>query len=1151
MSDEHETQKSEVAKQEEETLRFWQEHDIFWKSLAARKDGPRYAFYDGPPFATGTPHYGHILASTIKDAVPRYQTMRGKYVERRWGWDTHGLPIENIVEKDLKISGKKDIERLGIAAFNDYARSKVLEYVAEWKRTIERMARWVDFDGSYKTMDNTYIESVWWALSELHKRGLTYEGTRVLPYCPRCETPIAQSEIAMDNSYKDITDLSVYVTFPLNQGKGPSLLVWTTTPWTLPGNTGLAINPKLTYLEVEYFRRDQVEHYILAKDRLAVLGPEDGGLTGEDRWEVIREVSAAELIGQSYLPLFTYFAKADLPHKDNIWKIHPADYVLGDEGTGVVHLSPPFGVEDMALAEERKFPGIWHVDATGRFTQEVTDFTGLMAKPKDDHQQTDVLIIKHLAAVGRLFKKEKILHAYPHCFRCETPLYYYAIPAWFVRIQTVKDQLLAANKQIDWIPGHLKEGRFGKSMAGAPDWNISRNRYWASPLPIWKCEKCQATRFVRSVAELGDQLDGRNTFYFLRHGDATKNHPDINTSAADGFPLTAAGQAAVASAARELADKKVTRIITSPTLRTRQTAELLAEFLKTPVTIDERFLEIRTGQFEGQPREAYRAFFESEREMWRRRPSGGENREDVFRRVRDAVIDLNTHHRGEVFVIVSHGDPLWFLKAWLEGQSLPDGLAATAYPERGRAFQSKVREIDLHRPWIDEITFSCADCPGLMRRIPEVFDCWFESGSMPFAAVHYPFENEDFIQENFPGDFVAEYIAQTRTWFYYMHVLSVTLFDSIPFKHVVTTGNILAEDGQKMSKSKQNYPDPWLLFNRYGVDALRFYLLVSPVMRSEDINFSEKGVDEVFKKIILRLGNVVSFYTLYPADNRTERPTGLHLLDRWLIARLAETVRRVTDAMERYELDAALRPLEELIDDLSVWYVRRSRERFRAEAGGAGAACLRQVLAELAKLLAPFTPCLAERVYQATKRETDPESVHLADWPRAAQDVDNQILEEMAAVRRSVELGHAARNQAGIRVRQPLQGATLTGQTPFSSAYEAIFLDELNLKTVAYEPKGELAVRLETVLTPELRREGLTRELVRTVQAFRKDHQLAFGQRAVVMWQTDQAELVAILESSAFTQALSGTMLRRSSIETDGTTYVFGDGKLTLRLVES
>ncbi len=509
-----EIKKSKSAEREEEVLNFWKENKVFEKSL--EKDSPRgnYVFYDGPPFATGVPHYGHILGSTVKDVIGRYQTMKGYRVPRRWGWDCHGLPIENIVEKDLKISGKKAIEEIGIDKFVEHARSKVLTYVSDWEKTIDRMGRWVDFDNSYKTMDNTFIESVWWALGELNNKGLLYEGVRVLAYCTRCETPIANSEIAMDNSYKDITDISVYVKFQLKDEANIYLLAWTTTPWTLPGNTAIAINKDIIYLYVSNEGVNGKEILILAKEQFENL---------KNKFinpEIIKEVKGEELVGLSYLPIFDYYKNADLPNKDNIWKVWHADFVTIDKGTGIAHEAPAFGEDDMVLAKENNIPFIKHVEINGVFSKEVTDFTGIKVKPKDDHQSTDVLMIKYLAYNNKLFAKEKIIHSYPHCYRCETPLIYYALPSWFVNIQKVKEKLLEDAKSITWIPSHLKDGRFKNIMEGAPDWTISRNRYWASPLPFWKSESGKIM-FINGIDDLKSKTKkSGNNYIVMRHGES-------------------------------------------------------------------------------------------------------------------------------------------------------------------------------------------------------------------------------------------------------------------------------------------------------------------------------------------------------------------------------------------------------------------------------------------------------------------------------------------------------------------------------------------------------------------------------------------------------------------------------------------------------
>lgn len=1139
------SQLSSVARDEEAVLAFWREHDIFAKSLANRKDGPTYTFYDGPPFATGTPHYGHILVSAIKDAVPRYQTMRGKYVSRRWGWDTHGLPIENIVEKDLKISGKKEIEALGIDVFNDHARSKVLAYVHEWKKTVERIGRWVDFDGSYKTMDNDYIESVWWALGQLRERGLVYEGTRVLPYCPRCETPIANSEIAMDNSYRDITDLSVYVTFELADEPGTYFVAWTTTPWTLPGNTGLALNAKAVYLKVKAMDQQNRENiYIFAQDRLAHLA------RFFTHYEILSEIRGRALAGLRYRPLFPYYLDRDLPDKERIYQTHLADYVTLEDGTGIVHLAPAFGEIDMELAKTEHFPVIWHVNPDGRFKPEVTDFAGLPVKPKDDHQRTDIEIIKYLAGHDLLLAKEKILHSYPHCFRCETPLFYYAIPAWFVKVSDIKPRLLALNEDIEWVPNHLKHGRFRKSMEGAPDWNISRNRYWASPLPIWRCDRCKAIKFVTSVAELANFARQRNQFILLRHDQATSNVARTVAGPGADARLTPAGEYDAARVATQLKGRNITHIYASPSTRTRETAAIIARALAVPVIVDDRLREIGFGDLDGASLAEYRAAYPDIESRFIRRPPGGENLTDVLARMRDFAQSINAHHRNQTILVVSHGDPLWLLAAATQQQANPAAIEQVAYPQLAEPIELRYPEIDLHRPWIDEVTFAC-QCGGTLRRIPEVFDCWFESGSMPFAPEHVPFEHNDWFAKHFPADFVSEYLAQTRTWFYYMHLLAGSLFDQVPFRHVVTTGNVLAEDGQKMSKSKQNFPDPWLMFDRYGVDAVRFYLLASPLLRAEDVNFSERGLDEVFKKIILRLKNTLAFYELYPDTQEVLLPPQpAHVLDRWIMTRLQQTIGEVTAAMDAYLIADALRPIETIIDDLSVWYVRRSRDRFKVGDDSdrrAASHSLRWVLAELAKIIAPFTPFLAEELYQRTAANGGKESVHLEDWP-TAQAVDRELLEAMARARQIVSLGLEARKRAGLKVRQPLAGMQVAGSPTVDRELEAIISDELNIKTLAFATGQALSVELDTRLTPELIREGHRREVIRHIQSLRKQHQLAVGAPAIVSWSTSASELKEMLTDLADSDSLPATRLVAALESTEGTEFPVGDQTIVLQL---
>jgi len=1109
--------KSESALREEAVLNFWKEKEIFKKSLEKKSPKGKYVFYDGPPFATGTPHYGHILGSTAKDVIGRYQTMRGFSVPRRWGWDCHGLPVETIVEKDLKISGKKAIEELGIDKFVEHARSKVLTYATEWRKTIDRMGRWVDFDNSYKTMDNTFIESVWWALGELNKKELLYEGVRVLAYCPRCETPIANSEIAMDNSYKDITDISVYVKFKLEDEPNTYLLAWTTTPWSLPGDTALAINKNIEYVKVKY----ENEFYILAKDRLKFVPilKDQEFKEGENLWKV--EVS--DLIGKKYTPPFDYYKNVDLPHKENIWKIWHGDFVTTDTGTGIAHEAPAFGEDDMVLAQKDNIPFIRHVEPNGTFSKEVTDFAGIKVKPKEDHQSADVFIIKYLAPKGLLFAKEKIIHSYPHCYRCETPLLYYALPSWFVNIQKVKKDLLDKAKFINWIPSHLKEGRFKNIMENAPDWTISRNRYWASPLPFWKSDSGKIM-FVNGIEDLKSKTKkSGNKYFVMRHGRTSNNVGEMyHCDSSEESELDEVGKLQVEDNIKKF-NEKVDVIISSPYIRAKQSADIVCKtlgFSKEKLIYDDRIREARMDSTcDGKTRVDVRNYYGGEYIYNSNKiESDGETFAEVVKRMGDFIYEIDSKYQNKNIFIISHGIAGKALRFVIEGNVVKDLAKKNQLIELKNGEIKELNfvplphnhnyELDLHRPYIDVITL--VDENGEeYKRIPEVIDCWFESGSMPFAQDHFPFENLDWKKNNFPSGFVAEYIAQTRTWFYYTDVISSILFNHAPFKNVVTTGTILAEDGQKMSKSKNNFPDPWVLFDRYGVDALRFYLMSCPVMKGEDINFSEKAVQDISNKIINRLDNVLAFYELYELKRsdlknfKRSDLNGSNVLDIWILARLDQLISETTDGMEKYDMALAIRPFELFIEDLSTWYLRRSRERIKNEAANpeleqaqyGARKTLYYVLKTLIKLMAPFTPFASEDIWQKLKTEDDEESVHLAEWPKMSKGIfdklfskKDKVIKEMQKVREIVSLGLQARQKAGIPVRQPLSKLRIKNYE-LREEYKDLIKEEINVKEVLLEPRTsnlETNVELDTKITPELKEEGNYRELVRAIQDMRK-----------------------------------------------------------------
>jgi isoleucyl-tRNA synthetase len=937
---------------EREVLDFWRENKIFEKSLEKNKEKAVYTFYDGPPFATGTPHYGHLVGSTMKDVVPRYWTMRGFHVERKWGWDCHGLPIENIVEKELGSKKKKDIEEMGVSKFNELCRSKVLGYVDEWKKVITRLGRWADMENAYKTMDLPYMESVWNVFKQLYDKGLIYEGYRSMHICTRCETTLSQQEVS--EGYKDIKDLSCIAKFelvkpspltPLPEGEGDKVFVlaWTTTPWTLIGNVALAVGADIDYVEIGIKNQESgiKVNYILAKDRLAEI-------LKDNEYEIVKEFKGSDLVGKQYKPLFDYYQGKGLENEENGWKIYSADFVSTDEGTGVVHIAPAFGEDDLKLGQKEKLPFVQHVGLDGVIKKEAGEFAGLSVKPmtgeKDSHQKTDIEIIKYLAHNNLLFSKEKYEHSYPHCWRCDTPLINYATSSWFVAVEKVKDEALELAKEINWSPQHIKEGRFGKWLEGARDWSISRQRFWASVMPIWKC-----------------------------HGADSIEHKAV------------CDNVRVIGSVKELED--------------------------------------------------------------------------------------------------------------LSGEKITD----------------------IHKHIVDNITFKCDKCGGMMKRVPDVLDTWFDSGSMPYAQLHYPFENKEKFEKSFPADFIAEGQDQTRAWFYYLHILGTALKNKPAFKNVIVNGTVLAEDGKKMSKRLSNYPDPMVMFEKYGSDAVRFYLMSSPVVAAENLNFKESDVSDVVRGMMRMLWNTYSFFVLYAnidgwkakSEKRKAKNTN-NLLDRWIVSELHMLIRDFNLHMESYELNKASRLLPKFVDNLSNWYVRRSRKRFwkseNDDDKNLAYATLHYVLIELSKAMAPFTPFIVEEIYRNLKNphpsplpegEGDLVSVHLADFPVADEElIDEKLNKNMQVLRNIISTGLQKRAEVKIKVRQPLNLISLpekyeeiyTKELLEGSDYYNILLEELNVKNVkVFEGSENNEIILDIKITEELKLEGQAREVIRFIQEMRKE----------------------------------------------------------------
>lgn len=882
-------EKLDIPASEHDVLAFWDETKAFERSVSDRPADKQYVFYDGPPFATGLPHYGHILASTIKDVIPRYWTMKGYRVDRVWGWDCHGIPIENMVEKELGlVGGKKGIEEMGIGKFNDACRSAIFRFDKEWEKVIRRIGRWVDFRNSYKTMDATFMESVWWAFKELTKKDLVYEGRKVILYCPRCATPLSNFEIAMDNSYKDMNGPSTTYKYKVVGETDTYFLAWSTTPWNKIATPALAVNPTMVYVKV----KQKGEHYILAKSTLGMLDKEP--------YEIVGEYTGKDLEKLTFEVHYNFYAPKD---GERSGVVVADDYVADAEGTGIVTLAI-YGEDDYRVMTKHHIQLVEHVDSEGKMRPEVAPWAGMFML------KVNPLVNEDLEKRGLIYHNEDRLHSVPVCYRCETRLYHAPVPAWFINIAKLKSKLVEQNEHINWYPDHLKHGRFGKGLETAPDWNISRSRYWGTPMPVWVNAETKAMRIIGSLEEL---------------------------------------------------------------------------------------------------------------RMW--------------------AVDT----------------------------------------ERANNLT------DIHREFLDDLEVWVDDAKTVRgKRIPEVFDCWVESGSMPYASIHYPFEHKEEFERAHPAQFIAEYIAQTRAWFYTLHVMSVGLFGTHTFENAVTTGTILAEDGAKMSKSKKNYPDPTILFEKYGVDALRFYLMGSVVMKAENVNFSEDGVKEIYQKVVSTVWNVFSFYKLYvktPAP--TAAPTPTHVMDRWIMHKLNQLIVEVTAAMDAYDTTLTCRLLLAFINDLSTWYLRRSRDRLQTDT--AGQEVFGWVLSSLVRLMAPVTPFITELIYQ--NLDDSGSSVHLTAWPVAdKQYIDNELDAHMTFVKNVAELGNAKRKELGIPVRQPLSKVTV--YSSYASPGEewlAIFLQELNVKEAVVEKTDkDMSVELDATITPELKAEGDKRKLVREIQMLRK-----------------------------------------------------------------
>ncbi len=885
---------------EKRILEFWKKNKIFEKSLKKKSSKGDFIFYEGPPTANGEPGIHHVLARAFKDLIPRYKTMQGYHVERKAGWDTHGLPVELEMEKELKLENKKDIEKYGIEEFNKQCKKSTWKYKGEWEKMTERIGFWIDLENPYITYDNDYIESLWWIIKQAHEKGLLYKGHKVIPQCPRCGTALSSHEVAQ--GYRNIKEETVYIKFKVKDKDSEYILAWTTTPWTLLGNVALAVGENIEYVKIG----QNGEFYYLAKNLL-------NNIDGE--YKIIEEMSGKDLVGLEYEPLFPGVIKENDGNVENAFKVYSADFVSTEDGTGVVHTAVMYGIEDYELGEQIKLPKVHTVNPDGTFNKLVPQWQGKFVKDADKE------ITEDLKERNLLYKTEMYAHDYPFCWRCETPLIYYAKDSWFFKMSDLRNKLLKNNSNINWVPAHIKEGRFGEWLRDVKDWAISRERYWGTPIPIWVCGKCEEIKVVGSRDELG-------------------------------------------------ADK----------------------------------------------------------------------------------------------------------------------------------------DLDLHRPYIDEIKLKCK-CGENMKRIPEVMDCWFDSGAMPFAQFHYPFENKDLVDkgQQYPADFIAEAIDQTRGWFYTLLAISTILDKGTCYKNVICLGHVLDKDGQKMSKSKGNVVDFWKMIEKYGSDTIRWYLYTIN-QPGEPKRFDEQGLKES-GRIFITLLNVVNFYKMFASDKIEDlkEPDLTNVLDKWINSKLNFLIQDTTKRLDKYDIIDAARKIEEFINDLSVWYVRRSRDRFK-NGDEKAAKSLRRVIFNSIRLLAPFAPFIAEHIYKEMNGQK--ESVHLEGWPDAkGKFVDKELEEKMVKVREICSLALQKRAEAGIKVRQPLSKLQIPNYKLQTELLNLI-KDEVNVKKIVF---GK-TIELDTKITPELKEEGDIREFVRQIQALRKKEGLTPKDKIKVYF--GQKDLKRIVEKS-------------------------------------
>ncbi len=1083
-------EKSESAAREERILSFWKENQIFQKTLEKNSPEGEFVFYEGPPTANGRPGIHHLESRAFKDALPRYKTMRGYHVARRAGWDTHGLPVELEVEKQLGFTGKKDIETYGIAEFNKKCRESVLSYIDEWSKFTDRIGYWVDQDRAYYTYNPSFMESVWAVVKKISTNDRLYKDYKVLPWCARCGTALSSHELAQ--GYEEVKDLSVTVRFELIDEPGTYVLAWTTTPWTLPGNVALAVGENIPYSYVQ----TESGTYIVAS---ALVSKHFG-----ENAQVLSEVPGTALVGKKYSPLYPYAEalateKEAKKFEEKAFRIVPASFVTTEDGTGIVHTAVMYGQDDFELGTTLGLPKVHTVGADGRFVKGTGELLeGRFVKEQDENGKPTlaVAIIDDLKSRGLFFSQENHKHTYPFCWRCKTPLIYYARDSWYVRMHDLREKLVAENQTINWQPEHIREGRMGEWLTGAKEWALSRERYWGTPLPVWQNQETKEEVIIGSVEELMARVKrSGNRYLAMRHGEAEHNVLGVMDSTNEKkWPLTEKGRAQVEERAKELLSTGIDVVYASPFARTRETARIMAQHLGIPedaIIIDERLREIDAGDLGTGAHETFLAYRKVR--TYSDPFPNGESRMDAKRRFGSFLYEIEKTHQNKNILIVTHGVGLEMLPPVVAGA---DETATTRMADADLVEPAEVRELsfvplphndeyelDLHRPYIDDVIL-VSDSGALLTRVPEVMDVWFDSGAMPFAQDHYPFENTEWIEgKGYPADFISEAIDQTRGWFYTLLAIGVLTGHGAPYKNVICLGHLLDAQGKKMSKSKGNVINPWEAMERWGADTIRLwmYWVNQP---GDSKSFDEKTIKEA-ARVLSWFENSAKFYALFADEGTAGSAHAPTVLDRWMQMRTDKTVREVTEAMDSYLPYEATRAISSLLEDLSQWYVRRVRDRAR-EGDAAALITLRETLRTCALLLAPFTPFIAEDIFAQVKHARDPESVHLAGWPEPSVEEDQGLYEDMQRVRTLASEGLMLRQKANVKVRQPLASLSITEE--FSPELCELLKEELNVEEIIV---GASEFALDTILTEDLRIKGDYRAFTRALSEARKSTNLS------------------------------------------------------------